>query len=60
MSAVPLERPDASLREAFYRRIDSVNMTPLWEVLHALVPPEPAIVALPALWRWNEVRPFLM
>ena len=33
MSAVPLERPDASLREAFYRRIDSVNMTPLWEVL---------------------------
>lgn len=60
MSAVPLERPDALLREAFYRRIDSVNMTPLWEVLHALVPPEPAIVALPALWRWDEVKPFLM
>ena len=60
MSAVPPVRPDALLREAFYRRIDSVNMTPLWEVLHALVPPEPAIVALPALWRWDEVKPFLM
>jgi gentisate 1,2-dioxygenase len=60
MSAPPLAHPDASLRDAFYRRIDSVNMTPLWEVLHALVPPEPAIVALPALWRWDEVRPYLM
>jgi gentisate 1,2-dioxygenase len=35
-------------------------MTPLWEVLHALVPPSPATPCRPALWRYQDIRPFLM
>jgi gentisate 1,2-dioxygenase len=60
MSAVP--RPDhpQDQRRDFYRRIDGLGMTPLWEVLHALVPPEPAVPCDPAIWRWDDVKPFLM
>lgn len=47
-------------REAYYQRIDCQNLTPLWEVLHGLVIPQPASKAVPALWRYDEVRPYLM
>ena len=47
-------------REAFYKRIDKDSLTPLWEVLGSLVPPRPATPCLPALWRYAQVRPFLM
>ena len=47
-------------RTAFYQRIDKQNLTPLWEVLGALVPKQPATPCLPALWRYAEVRPYLM
>ncbi len=59
MSTASTAHPDAPRREDFYRRLDGVNMAPLWEVLHALVPSEPAIVALPACWHWRDVAPFL-
>jgi gentisate 1,2-dioxygenase len=52
--------PAAPLREQLYRDMDPLNLTPLWEVLHALVPPAPATPCVPALWRYGEVRPFLM
>ena len=29
-------------------------------MLHALVPPQPATPCVPALWKYDEVRPFLM
>ncbi|MGH8324501.1 MAG: gentisate 1,2-dioxygenase, partial [Steroidobacteraceae bacterium] len=35
------------------------HLAPLWEVLRDLVTREPATPALPALWRYAEVRPFL-
>ena len=44
-------------RQDFYARIGRLHMTPLWEVLHALVPPEPAENCVPALWRWADVQP---
>jgi gentisate 1,2-dioxygenase len=47
-------------RQAFYQNIRSQHMTPLWEVLHALVPQKPAPVAVPAHWSYSEVRPYLM
>jgi gentisate 1,2-dioxygenase len=47
-------------RQAFYERIDAENLTPLWEVLHGLVTPEPKSAAVPALWRYQTVRPYLM
>jgi gentisate 1,2-dioxygenase len=35
-------------------------MTPLWEELHNLVPVSPVTPCRPALWRYEDVRPFLM
>ena len=43
-------------RERFYRQISRKNLTPLWEVLHALVPPEPRTPIVPALWKFADVR----
>ena len=50
----------AAARKAFYSAIAAHNMTPLWEVLHALVPPSPATPCEPALWKYADARPFLM
>jgi len=47
-------------RQQLYRDMAPHHMTPLWEVLHALVPPEPATPCVPAFWKYDEVRPFLM
>lgn len=47
-------------REEFYRRIDKKNVTPLWEYLAELVTPEPRTPCVPALWRYEEMRPLLM
>ncbi|HYS10912.1 MAG TPA: gentisate 1,2-dioxygenase [Myxococcales bacterium] len=47
-------------REAFYRRIDRENLTPLWEVLGELVPERPRTPCVPALWRYETARKHLM
>jgi len=47
-------------RQAYYQAIDPLHLTPLWEVLHALVPPQPNTPCAPALWRYDQVRPYLM
>ncbi len=47
-------------RAQLYADMSPHNLTPLWEVLHALVPPQPASPCVPALWKYEEVRPFLM
>jgi gentisate 1,2-dioxygenase len=49
-----------SRREAYYDRIKGLNLKPLWEELHALVPREPASPCVAALWRFAEIRPYLM
>ncbi len=36
------------------------HLSPLWEVLHALVPRQPASPCVPALWKYDEVRAFMM
>jgi gentisate 1,2-dioxygenase len=51
---------NASERRAFYDAIAAHSMTPLWEVLHALVPPAPATPCEPALWKYADVHPYLM
>lgn len=57
-----MDRPaeSNSERAAFYGRIAPHNLAPLWEVLHGLVRKTPAPTAIPALWRYDEVRPYLM
>ena len=47
-------------RKTFYDAIAAHSMTPLWEVLHALVPPAPTTPCQPAFWKYAAVRPYLM
>lgn len=47
-------------RQEFYQRIGQHHMTPLWEVLGALVPKAPASPLQPALWRYADVRQHVM
>jgi gentisate 1,2-dioxygenase len=47
-------------RQDLYRRMDKSNLTPLWEVLHNLIPNEPSTPCRPALWKYRDARPFLM
>ncbi len=49
-------RERAAARSDYYDRIGAQNMTPLWEVLHALVPPQPRTPVQAALWRYAELR----
>jgi gentisate 1,2-dioxygenase len=46
-------------RSRLYADMRPAHLTPLWESLHALVPKSPASPCVPALWRYDEVRPFL-
>lgn len=46
-------------RQALYQQMRPHGLTPLWEVLHALVPPAPAVRTQCAHWRWADVKPFL-
>ena len=43
-------------REAFYKKIDKQNMTPLWNVMGDLVTPEPKSNCQVANWRFDEIR----
>jgi len=47
-------------RQQLYSDMSPLNLTPLWEVLHALVPKEPKSPCAAAHWKYDEVRPFLM
>ena len=55
----PANPPNPELAE-FYNRIDKQELAPLWEVIHRLVAPKPITRAVPHLWRYEQVRPFLM
>src|SRR3954471_7522301 len=52
--------PTAQQRQQLYRDMEPHNLTPLWEVLHALVPQKPNTPCAPALWKYADVRPFLL
>lgn len=47
-------------RQRYYERIGEHHLTPLWEVLHALVPPQPATPMRPAHWRYEQIRAMVM
>jgi gentisate 1,2-dioxygenase len=44
----------------FYDRLEQKNTAPLWEVLGQLVTPKPRGMCVPALWRYDELRPLVM
>lgn len=52
--------PSTAARAAFYERIDRESLTPLWEVLGALVIPQPNSECVPAHWAYPTVREHLM
>ncbi|MDE2454297.1 MAG: gentisate 1,2-dioxygenase [Burkholderiales bacterium] len=47
-------------RSDYYQRIGGRHLTPLWEVLGALVPPQPRSPASAHLWRYRELRDQVM
>src|SRR6266852_4962768 len=57
MASVPHTTSNA--RQELYRRMDKQNTAPLWEVLHALIPDEPATRCKPYLWKYKDVRPHI-
>jgi gentisate 1,2-dioxygenase len=58
MSAVL--KPNHDERQKFYGRIDRSNVAPLWEVLHGLITKEPNTPCKPYLWKWAEMKPWLL
>lgn len=46
--------------EALYTQMAPEGLTPLWEVLAALVPPQPNSPAKPHLWSFANARDYLM
>ena len=57
MSAVAAQN---SKQREFYDRISRHDLAPLWEVLGTLVPPTPATPCVPALWKYRDIRSYVM
>jgi gentisate 1,2-dioxygenase len=47
-------------REEFYHRAGAQNLSPLWVHLSRMVTPEPVTPVVPAMWHYDEIRPYLM
>ena len=47
-------------RRAYYDEIEEYNLSPLWESLGSLVPATPQPKSVPAIWKYTQLRPFLM
>lgn len=62
MEATPFfTTPETSeRREEFYRRLKAKNAAPLWGSLADLVLAQPRPFCVPALWKYEEIRPLLM
>src|SRR5215475_10285781 len=46
-------------RKDFYSRLKTKNAAPLWEVLSDIVRKDPRTAVEAALWRYDEMRPFI-
>lgn len=47
-------------RQAFYTRLAKKSMAPLWTVLENLVPPQPRDDMAAAVWKYEDIRQYLM
>jgi gentisate 1,2-dioxygenase len=47
-------------RREFYDRLAGHSVAPLWEVLARIIPAQPTPEMAPVLFRYDELRPFLM
>jgi hypothetical protein len=60
MQARVLTAEESQQRKRYYGEIGAHYMTPLWDVLGALVPNEPKPIAQAAVWRYDDVRRHVM
>src|ERR1700733_14391237 len=60
MTAPFFTKPETNAeRDDFYHRLKTKNAAPLWEQLSDLVLAQPRPNCVPALWRYEEMRPYL-
>ena len=59
-SALDVKPKVTAERQEFYGRLSQKSAAPLWEVLSDIVTVKPKPVGVPALWRYDELRPLLM
>lgn len=50
----------ATARAAFYERIRTHHLAPLWQVLAMLVTPTPRPAAMPVAWSFSSIKPLLI
>ncbi len=60
MSDTAYETSTKEQREAFYARLDTQDLAPLWEVLRGLLPNEPTSKARAHRWDYAALRPLLL
>lgn len=49
-----------SERQAYYQSLTQAHLSPLWTSLHSLVPKHPKPKIVPAIWKYDELRPYVM
>jgi gentisate 1,2-dioxygenase len=59
-AASDVRRDAAEEWQEYYQRLGEKNTAALWEVLSEIVPAQPRRTCLPAMWRYEEVRPLLV
>lgn len=60
-TVIPHEQASAeAARLEFYDRASRQHLAPLWRVLHGLVTEQPRPGCVPALWRYEDVRPYVI
>ncbi|STZ77145.1 gentisate 1,2-dioxygenase [Bergeriella denitrificans] len=47
-------------RQEYYRELAGQNLSPLWLSLHNLVTESPRPSIVPAIWKYDEMRPYVM
>jgi gentisate 1,2-dioxygenase len=47
-------------RLAFYKKIDGENLTALWNVMGALITPEPKSACQPHVWHFDAIRAYML
>jgi gentisate 1,2-dioxygenase len=47
-------------RQAYYDKISKYDMAPLWEVLKGLVTKEPVSKCVPAVWKFEDAKKFVL
>src|SRR5690625_4756004 len=58
-SLYSLENVMKTVNSSYYEKLGQYHLAPLWESLSALVPEQPTSEAVPALWRYEEMRPLI-